>query len=352
MAVSIAQLGLVDPLAAGVTKPNLLTFGRFMRFAGTPRLQPVTLVLGAVALAAALTAISPSTRTVVEAGCSASSTSSCPTPTPVNAFLSLDVTQGPPTQVINVTGGQFNPNESLTLYWDTTNHVAGSATADGGGNFNSRVMPFAGDQPGLHHLCASVPPHPCANFTLVAATPSPSPSPTDQTPQPSASAGETPILIATPARVSSNTISGFDVITRPPFVFLPIFGLGALILSLGYWAFTALRRPRRLAPLPSAAVVHRATRPDYSAGVGAPPPSPAPQPQASAWDEPMHTVPPSPPQEAEPPQAPPQQASTPSSPEQPAEWGPPVEWGTGGGDWGFPEPPPPPDDGGAPEPRD
>jgi len=33
------------------------------------------------------------------------------------------------------------------------------------------------------------------------------------------------------------------------------------------------------------------------------------------------------------------------------EWGPPVEWGTGSGDWGFPEPPPD-DSTDAPEPRD
>jgi hypothetical protein len=33
------------------------------------------------------------------------------------------------------------------------------------------------------------------------------------------------------------------------------------------------------------------------------------------------------------------------------EWGPPVEWGTGSSDWGFPEPPPD-DSTDAPEPRD
>jgi len=305
-----------------------------MRFSGSPRLYPFVVIFGAAVLASALTAVSPLTRSTAHANCPASSP--CPTPTPVNAFLSLDVTAGPPSTVINVTGGQFNPNQETTLYWDTASHVAGSATADGGGSFNTRVKPFAGDRPGIHHLCASVPPHPCANFTLESATasPPPSPSPTEESPSPSASSVETPGLIASPARITNN-LSGFDVISRPPFVFLPIFGLGALLLSLGYWAVSVARRPRRLTPLPSAAVVHRATRPDYSAGFGTPPPSPTPQGQASAWDEPMRTVPPS----AAPPAAATPTPPAPLAPEPSPGWGPPVEWGTGGGGWGIPEPP-------------
>src|SRR5690348_15614668 len=336
MAVPATELGLVHPVAPGVTKPPVLSFRGFMRCAGTPRLCPFLVVFGAIGVAFALTVISPFTRTVARADCSASSP--CPTPTPVNAFLSLDVTQGDKNTVINVTGGQFNPNQQTSLYWDSTNHVAGSATADGGGSFNTRVKPFAGDSPGLHHLCASVAPHACANFTLVAATPSPSPvaSPTDQSPLPSASPTDTPVLVTSPARITSN-VSGFDVISRPPFVFLPIFGVGALLLSLGYWAVTVMRRPRRLTPIPSAAVVHRATRPDYSAGFGTPPPTPSAQPEASAWDEPMRTAPPAPAAAVPAPQPP---------PEQPVEWGPPVEWGTGGGGWGIEEPP---DQGESPE---
>lgn len=352
---------MVDPLAPGVTKPSLLSFRGFMRSAGIPRLYPFLVVVGAVALASGLTLVSPFTRTVARADCSASSP--CPTPTPVNAFLSLDVSQGPAKTVINVTGGQFNPNQQTSLYWDTPNHVAGAVTADAGGSFNTRVMPFAGDAPGVHHLCASVAPHPCANFTLLSATPSPSPSPSPvESPSASPSPTATPVLIASPPRVTGS-LSGFDVISRPPFVFLPIFGIGALLLSLGYWGVTALRRPRGLTKMPSAAVVHRATRPDYSAGFGAAPPAPAPQSQPSAWDEPMRATPPAsptPPGPAEPPAPEPPAPATPAAPTPlspettaaPIEWGPPVEWGTGGtADWGFPEPP---QDAGpdAPEPRD
>src|SRR5204863_1564407 len=73
----------------------------------------------------------------------------------------------------------------------------------------------------------------------------------------------------------------------PPFVFLPIFGFGALLLALAYWAFSVIRRPRRLVPMPTAAVVHRATRPDYSAAFGTPPARPADTPLQSAWNEPL-----------------------------------------------------------------
>lgn len=308
-----------------------------MRFPGSHRAAPLAVVAAAAASAAFLVLQAPGVR--AQCGNDASAPA-CPTP--VNAFLSLDVTQGDATTVINVSGGQFLPNEPMSLYWDRTDHVAGSATADANGSFNARVKPFAGDAPGVHHLCASVQPNPCANFTLVApqTSPSPTPPPSDQA-SPSASPGETPGSTATPARITT-TLSGFDVISRPPFVFLPIFGIGAVLLSLAYWAVMAMRRPRRPGLLPSAAVVHRAARPDYSAGFGTPPPSPAPASQPSAWDEPMRT-PSSAPAPATPPAFPAPQAATPEPqpPPQPeVEWGPPVEWGTGSSDWGFPEPPP------------
>src|SRR6202162_4291417 len=125
------------------------------------------------------------------------SPSPSPTPIPTNAFLSLDVTAGDANTQITVNGGAFLPNESMTLIWDPPNNkVAGGAVADSSGNFSTHVKPFSGDSPGLHHLCASVPPNPCATFTLqaVAVTPtlqpSPSPSP-DTSPSPSPSPTDT-----------------------------------------------------------------------------------------------------------------------------------------------------------------
>lgn len=203
-----------------------------------------------------------------------------PTPVPVNAFLLLDSSSGGPNTAITVNGGQFNPNQQLTLYWDLPDHVAGSATADASGSFSTRVKPFNGDQPGIHHLCASVLPRPCATFTLEApAGPSPTPSPS-----PSASPEATPSARASPVPLTTqpNSLNGLDVITRPPFVFLPLIGVAALLVSLGYWVLSIMRRPKTI-NYPSAAVVHRATRPDYSAEFGTPPPTPASPPPPSAW---------------------------------------------------------------------
>ena len=272
------------------------------------------------------------------------SPSPSPLPTPVNAFLSLDVTAGPPTTVINVSGGQFLPNQQMNLYWDTAGHVAGAATADANGSFNTRVKPYAGDKPGVHKLCASVLPNPCANFAVQAATPTPSPTPDESpSPLPSASPTSTETLVATPARINNTTLSGFDVISRPPFVFLPIFGVGALLLALGYWAITALRRPRRLAPIPNAAVVHRATRPDYTAAFGAPPPRPATAAQQSAWEDPVRPAVTPPPATQWQPASPPQ---PPAGPAPAAASGAPIPddapqhhgvWGLGQPDTGYPD---------------
>lgn len=237
------------------------------------------------------------------------SPSPSPSPIPANAFLTLDVATGPVTTSITVNGGAFLANEHMTLYWDPpSTKVAGGANADASGNFTTGVKPFATDAPGIHHLCASVAPFPCANFTLVAATPTPTPSPSpspDTSPSPSPSAAATALASPTPV---ATTLSGIDLITRPPFVFVPIIGVLAILVSLGYWLYSMVKPPPRQAALPTAAVVHRATRPDYTAGFGAPPPAPAPAPPPpSAWDDvlpaahPIAAAPP--PVEPEPPAA-------------------------------------------------
>src|SRR5260221_13696616 len=114
----------------------------------------------------------------------------------------------------------------MSLYWDTQSKVVGSATADGHGNFNNvKVRPFAGEKPGLHHICASVTPQPCAQFPLqspptpppsAAATPSESPSP-EQSPTPSDS--------PTPIPIPGSPTNGFDLTLKPPLGVLPLAGL-------------------------------------------------------------------------------------------------------------------------------
>jgi hypothetical protein len=258
-----------------------------MRFPRSVRLSPALVIFGALGSAAVLIAFAPVTRAAL--GTQASGVTPTPTapptetPVPVNAFLSLDVTAGDPNTQITVNGGAFLPNEAMTLYWDQPNKVAGSANADQNGNFSApHIKPFAGDAPGIHKICASVPPNPCASFTLQVgasptASPSATPSPTPSTAPstlPSQSSNSTPIAA---------TLNGFDVISRPPFVFLPLIGFLAILVSLGYWVLSVVRRPRTFAP--SAAVVHRASRPDYSAEFGATPPALEPTPSPSAWEE-------------------------------------------------------------------
>ena len=214
-----------------------------------------------------------------------------PTPVPLGANIVLDVAAGGPSTHINVTGTLFLPNESMTLYWDNDSHVAANVTSDGNGNFTKAVTPFPGDSPGVHHLCASVPPKPCANFTLQGpptptpvASPSPSPSPT-----PSESPSPTPS--ASPAVLTTNSgRNGLDVITRPPFVFLPIIGLLAILAALAYWL---LMRVDRTPVLPSASVVHRSARPE----IGPPPqPSPGAPPTPDMQPPPEDVPPPEPPE--------------------------------------------------------
>jgi hypothetical protein len=218
-----------------------------------------------------------------------------PTPTPVNAFLSIDVTAGPPNTQITVNGSAFLANESTSLYWDVPTKVAGASNADANGNFTTKVMPFAGDAPGLHKLCASVPPNPCANFNLQAAqvSPSPQPSPTpspDTSPSPTAS----PSASASPTPLAA-TINGIDLILKPPFVILPIIGAAGLALALGYWILSMVMRPRQRT-LKSVAVAHLASRPDYTAAFGTPPPAgTSTTSEPSAWSDPVAHPAPAPP---------------------------------------------------------
>jgi len=241
----------------------------------TYRLGPLLLIVVAVVAAALLATLLPGARRAALAdACPASGP-----PCPANAFISLSVTAGGPSTDILVSGGQFLAGQSMSLYWDSPSKVVGSATADGHGNFNNvKVKPFAGERPGLHHICASVTPQPCAQFELqsaptptpsAAATPSESPSP-DQSPTPSGS--------PTPIPIPAASTNGLDLILKPPLVFLPLAGLVGLVAALGWWLFTVF--PRRQGTLPSAAITHMSTRPTWG---GAPESGPARDGPRPAW---------------------------------------------------------------------
>jgi hypothetical protein len=291
-----------------------------MRFSGFERLMPAIVILGAAASAGLLVALAPMARAAINTDASGvTPPPPSPTPIPVNAFLSLDVSAGPPDTPITVNGSAFLANESTSLYWDVPTKVAGASNADANGNFTTKVKPFAGDAPGVHHLCASVPPGPCANFTLQPPTASPTP---DASPSPSPSDDTSPSPTASPTADSSSparvaaTSNGIDLMLKPPFVILPIIaGLG-LAIALGYWILSLVLRPRPQV-LKSVAVAHLASRPDYAAGFGTPPPAPAePAPQPSAWAD-VHPAAPAPPPPTPPATVP--EASPPDLPAAPDE---------------------------------
>ena len=249
------------------------------------RLGSGLVVVGVVAAAAALATLSPGARHAALAdACPASGP-----PCPANAYLTLSVSAGGPNTTIGVDGGQFLPGQSMSLYWDTSNKVIGSATANAQGSFGwINVKPFAGEQPGVHQICASVTPQPCAQFQLEGnPTPTPvapSPSPAE-TPSPveSPSPTESPTPIPIPA---ASTTGGLDLILKPPLVFLPLAGLAGLIAAVAWWLFTVF--PRQQRTLHAASVTHRSTRPTWGGEL-------ATEQARPAWP----TVPSSPP-EAEP----------------------------------------------------
>ena len=269
-------------------------------------LSPALVVSGAIALAAVLAGVSLSAHANTRTACTpTASGATCPppppppapTPTPPsspspnpNAYLTLDVTAGTPNTLITVSGSLFLPNQAISLYWDQPNRVSGAANADASGNFTTQLKSFPGDPPGIHRLCASVAPNPCASFTLQGVAASPSP---DASPSPEPSPSSTPSQVATPARINSR-LNGLDVILKPPFVILPIIGGVGLFIALMYWILSIVFRPRPQT-LKSVTVGHLASRPDYSAGFGAPPAAPPhAEPVPSAWaDAPAYVAPPS-----------------------------------------------------------
>lgn len=203
-----------------------------------------------------------------------------PTPTPVNAFIGLQPAGGGPATQITVTGSHFLPGEGITLFWDDQSRVAGATVADGSGNFTKVVVPFSGDKPGGHRLCVTQPPGPCANFALEGpATPTPADSPTP-IPSPSPSPSPLPSPSPSPSLLPAAPPSGLDIISRPPFVFVPIVGLLGVLGVLAYWVYRASRRPPAV---PSATVYHRSVRPTLVTPYEATEPSDPQEPAPAAW---------------------------------------------------------------------
>jgi hypothetical protein len=211
-------------------------------------------------------------------------------PLPIGANIGMQPTEGGPTTSITATGQSFLANESITLYWDVTSHVAASVATDANGAFTKVIKPYPGDKPRAHKLCANVQPRPCATFSLQALpTPTPrvTPSPPATSPTPAASQPPPASGVRVGGTGGTGGLSGLDIVTKPPFVFLPIIAIIGILALLAYWYFS---RRRSLPPSSAATVVHRATRPDYmapfpTAGAAVPPLRDPAQP--SAWDVPV-----------------------------------------------------------------
>ena len=258
MAISAADLRLVDPVAANLT-PSVVGYP-------SPALVRVLKLLVLVPL-----------WFVVVADASPTPTPPSPSPCPVFAnppVISLSPAAGRAAAKITATGIQFDCRTVISLYWDSKDHPAGQATTNNSGSFTApNLTVFAGAKPGTHRLCADVPQNPCANFTL---QPPPTPSPrtsssprTSPSPSPSPSQSPSPFPLPT-----DNTPTALDILTRPPFVFFPIIAILGLIGAVAYWALSNVNRQRPAANLPTASVVHRSARPDM--GPVGPPPPPAP----------------------------------------------------------------------------
>jgi hypothetical protein len=238
-------------------------------------------------------------------------------PIPPGAAIGLQPTAGGANTSITASGQLFLPNESITLYWDDASHVAAAVVTDANGAFTMVVTPFPGDKPAVHELCASVPPKPCASFTLLAPpTPSPTPPPS-ASPSGSSTPPPTQSPRASAARLGGGS-SGFNLTGNLPLLFLVIIAILGLLGGIAYWVLSGRRRA--VAP-PSATVVHLATRPDYVPPYSTParptasaaPPSPAPTELPAAGPP---TVPPPAPAPA-PPIEPPALPNPPAAPDEP-----------------------------------
>ncbi|HEY8681150.1 MAG TPA: hypothetical protein VIN01_08880 [Candidatus Dormibacteraeota bacterium] len=145
----------------------------------------------------------------------------------------------------------------------------------------------------------------CTGFTLET-LPSPTPTPTDTaSPSPSPSPSTSPVVpTATPS--SGGGSSPLALLTRPPFVFVPIIAAIALLAFLGLYLWRARSTP----PIGEVTILHRAppartyeTLPDAPA-----PPPPAPAPPPVVYESPAG---PAPPPSKAPPTAPPSGADVP-----------------------------------------
>jgi hypothetical protein len=135
----------------------------------------------------------------------------------------------------------------------------------------------------------------CTGFTLEA-LPSPTSTPTE-TPSASPSPSPSASLVAPTATPSSGGASPLALLTRPPFVYLPILAAVALLVFLGLYLWRARPTP----PIGEVTILHRAPQPrTYESQPASPPPAPSPPPPPPVvYESPTGPAPPPPPSGAD-----------------------------------------------------
>ena len=198
---------------------------------------------------------------------------------------------------MNFSGNGLDANQILAVLFDG-NHVI-DVNTDGGGSFSIQLVIPDTAPAGTHQVCVSESNgNLCSGFTVEAApasTPTPSTSPSPS-PSPSPSGGTSP---AVPG--SGGGGSTLALLTKPPFVFLPIIAALGLLAFLGLY----LWRARPVEPIGEVTILHRAPEPHAFEHL---PEAPAPEPPPIVYESPAGPAPHAPPV---PPPAPPSGADIP-----------------------------------------
>jgi hypothetical protein len=184
------------------------------------------------------------------------------------------------------------PSSTLNVLWDGTVQLT-TVTTDSSGNLSPNPVSILipdNATGATHQVCIEEYQgvNACANFTLepvVSVSPSPSPSPSPST---SPSAGALPAPPST-----TGGISALALLVRPPFVFLPVIAIVALLFFLAVWVW----RSRPTPALGEVTVHHLAAPPRQYEPLPPPPPVLAPAPPPVVYESPGTSMaaPPAPP---------------------------------------------------------
>jgi hypothetical protein len=223
-------------------------------------------------------------------------------PTPQGSIF-LNPSSAPPASRVNFSGTRLPISTPLAVTFDGGHLV--DVITDGSGAFAIQLA-IPNEATGVSHQICVVENYGnvCTGFTLEA-LPSPTPTPT-ATPSPSPSPSTSPSPVTQAPTSSSDGTSPLALLTRPPFVFLPILAAVALLAFLGLYLWRARPTP----PIGEVTILHRAPEPRvYGTQPDQPPPAPAPSPPPPVvYESPAGPAPPPP---APRPPAPPSSADVP-----------------------------------------